>query len=346
MDLRNNNAKALTIRAAAGFRPVIVRDMRDHPSGDLFQIERPLVLEGLEIVMPARETGGTNGIIGAHGAAVRAANCRFRMGYGHCIESWGQQNIDLRNCELLCGGIAVDCVSPSGGRVAIQNCIITGNVALGFTLWPPQKGPLPASMSEVEFHQNTVRTRAAFNLQFGQGKIHLPAKASPLIPIKANGNAFDVNFILTSTGDPKDLPSTADATDKTKGYEFFAYFGRILSWKADRNSYKGVHPFRLAFAEGPLEWTHWTSRWGNNETRFLSGEFYYKGDAGVVKLAARLKDSPETVTPDDFRPTSGSASAGTADDPKPRGADVDLTGPGAYAKWVATPEYREWRKAK
>ena len=60
---------------------------------------------------------------------------------------------------------------------------------------------------------------------------------------------------------------------------------------------------------------------------------------------AKLRATPEKLTPDDFRLRPDSAGYRAGKDGKDLGADVDLVGPGpAYERWKKTPEYQQWLK--
>ena len=73
----------------------------------------------------------------------------------------------------------------------------------------------------------------------------------------------------------------------------------------------------------------------------MEGRLRYQGGA----LLERLRDTPEKVTPDDFRLRADSAGYRAGKDGKDLGADVDLVGPGpAYERWKKTPEYQQWLK--
>ena len=67
---------------------------------------------------------------------------------------------------------------------------------------------------------------------------------------------------------------------------------------------------------------------------------YLPGD-----LLAKVKLSPELVTPEDFRLHPESRGYRAGKDGQDLGADVDLVGPGpAYERWKKTPEYQQWLK--
>jgi hypothetical protein len=62
-------------------------------------------------------------------------------------------------------------------------------------------------------------------------------------------------------------------------------------------------------------------------------------------LHARALQTPEQLTPDDFRLRPDSAGYRAGPDGKDLGADIDLVGPGeAYERWKQTPEYHQWQK--
>ena len=69
------------------------------------------------------------------------------------------------------------------------------------------------------------------------------------------------------------------------------------------------------------------------------GRVRFKGG----NLLAKLMNTPEQLTPDDFRLRPDSAGYRAGKDGKDLGADVDLVGPGAaYERWKKTPEYQQW----
>ena len=73
----------------------------------------------------------------------------------------------------------------------------------------------------------------------------------------------------------------------------------------------------------------------------LEGVIRYEGG----NMLAKMKSTPEWVTPADFRLRFDSAGYRAGPDGKDLGADVDLVGPGAaYERWKQTPEYRQWLK--
>jgi hypothetical protein len=69
------------------------------------------------------------------------------------------------------------------------------------------------------------------------------------------------------------------------------------------------------------------------------------GSAGAIRyeggdVFAGMTNTPERVTPADFRLRGDSAGYRAGRDGKDLGADVDLVGPGpAYERWKKTPQY-------
>src|SRR5262249_40415533 len=113
---------ALTIRAAAGFRPVIKPSSGRIEKAPLLATNAALVLEGLDFdaAFPEENTLQSNY------APLRAANCRFEGGI------WTTQSpvCEFRNCEFLNRNAGWNCcgqqLSP-GARIQFENCLFWSN---------------------------------------------------------------------------------------------------------------------------------------------------------------------------------------------------------------------------
>src|SRR5262249_34670466 len=98
----NLHNTALTIRAAAGFRPVLKLGPPDDPAMAFLTTSAPLVLEGLELQrMPPLPGEGWQVIVYSY-HALYAANCRFVGTQIQNLISSGSALCELRNCEFLC----------------------------------------------------------------------------------------------------------------------------------------------------------------------------------------------------------------------------------------------------
>jgi hypothetical protein len=138
----NLGKTAMTIRAGAGFRPVIkLSPVWAKQNVHLLHTQAALVLEGLELhrVRPGRDEKSYHHIVDSTGAPVRAANCRFVLkptSFG--ISAINSPVLDLRNCEFLLSNEghavtqdnAVVWDPPAEGKCRMQNCVSTGRYAL------------------------------------------------------------------------------------------------------------------------------------------------------------------------------------------------------------------------
>src|SRR5262249_26822387 len=115
------NGTALTIRAGAGFRPVIKMSPEVVPQKGqaLLWTNAPLVLEGLEIHRAPPDAPPGPGVQ-VSDAPLRAAQCRFRAGV------WTNFSpvCKFRNCEFLVAGGTSGGQHRSGARVSLENCIL------------------------------------------------------------------------------------------------------------------------------------------------------------------------------------------------------------------------------
>src|SRR5262249_32981389 len=123
---------------------------------------------------------------------------------------------------------------------------------------------------------------------------------------------------------------------------------KLIQWHEHNNVY-GLQPFLgqngFAFLF-PIsvvlikDLDEWTEFWGIDDTGSLEGPVLLRGNP-----LKQLVESPETITPDDFRLRPDSAGYQAGKDGKDFGANVDLVGPGpAYERWKKTPEYQQWLK--
>jgi hypothetical protein len=177
--------------------------------------------------------------------------------------------------------------------------------------------------------------------------VKLPANKLVGMPIRveAAGNVFDA-------------PSVLQLTESTRFVENYkpleppeaeALLRKQLAWRERSNCYapgatsftrhqdqRGVPP-----PHGPKSLADWERFWGSGDTDSQEGRVRYKGG----NLLAKLVNTPDQLTPEDFRLRPDSAGYRAGKDGKDLGADVDLVGPGpAYERWKKTPEYQKWLK--
>jgi hypothetical protein len=339
-------SSALTIRAGDGFRPVIRLNPEFHARANLLVSDSPLVLEGLEFQRTAPEKYEVPWLSFVWGSkALHVANCRFLLRSGQitvCIHA-SQDICALRNCEFLCpqplGNLSVwfDNLG-SRQRVAIENCLLTGEVGIDWRDLELKEAFVRLAHNTFRFDKNALGCNLV-----GQAAPELNGlqEHARFAHVEASGNVFatDPVFSFDQYQPVKTLPPL-------EAQEFVA---RMLGWQGERNLYAVAHDFlRLTvngeFSEPPegiKSVAGWRRFWGTPEADSIEGRVLFQGG----NLAARLQDSPETLTPEDFRLRPDSAGYQASPDGKDLGADIDFVGPGAaYERWKQTPDYEQWLK--
>jgi hypothetical protein len=327
---------ALTIRAGAGFRPVI----SDSPQarlpewGFLVVANAPLRVEGLEwrCTRPRFST-----LFGKEDGPLSAANCRF-VGTGDGYTCLGSLNAcHLQNCELLApSGAAVSAWFDSAGTFVVENCLLVGfnnltdrDVSRGAT---------------VLFTHDTFVTGSAhlvFNHQLYAYQDAVRRADPASVRLVASHNVFggDV-YVYTLSGMKDSKSELPDLTDA----EAEAWLPRRVELREERNLYRPGKPY-LAIPERALgrgkDLADWNRFWGVKDTGSSEGIIRFRGgDLQAKSLADATK-----LTPEDFRLCPDSAGYRAGKDKKDLGADVDLVGPGpAYERWKKTPDYQQWLK--
>jgi hypothetical protein len=342
----NIGTSALTIRAGAGFRPIIKlspeRLERDDP---LIETSAPLVLEGLELQRvgqkPRKEHRRQPSIVVCNRAPFWFANCRFVATVPEGLAGWAiaslhSQTCVVRNCEFLSRDLAVYWEMAGRGQCLMENCLCLGVNLLG--------GRIPASGVDkvsIRLAHNTVVRPTWQVLWLGlHSREKVPPAGVGMQPVraKASGNIFDV-YPYSVLGFDQEFQKQA-----LRGGEAEALLLRLLDWREERNLY-APGTSRVAWAHeaahGPKNLAEWNRFWRQADTGSLEGSVRYQGG----NLKARAAFAPEKITPEDFRLRPDSAGYRDGKDGKDLGADVDLVGPGpAYQRWKRTPAYQQWLK--
>lgn len=344
---------ALTIRAGAGYRPVIELSTQDSRAQSLLQADAPLVLEGLEFRrledrkpddLPWRNVLMVS-------KALHAANCRFltRQAEVHIAAS-NAAVAEVRNCEFLTqpiltrtGGIArpIALFLWPGRGLALDNCLLTAQVNAGHRVGDPRDAAL--RLTRNTFRSTDVMFRLSVYAEDDDAETYATADWTvKALRVEASGNLFGATEVIKFMQKAKKVLPPGDAE---------ACLARMLDWQGERNAFSvdgefvrlsQAAPWRdLPSAKLPAGLAGWKRLWGTAETDSVQGTARFEGG----DILARLETAPEKLTPADVRLRPDSVGYHAGKDGKDLGADIDLLGPGpAYERWKKTPEYQQWLK--
>jgi hypothetical protein len=339
--------RALTIRAGAGFRPVIKLSPEAVESElPLIQANAPLILEGLELqrAPPAIQRSGGKASIQTYQAPLWAANCRFRAG----IYANQSPVCAFRNCEFLAAEGGVGARFSSGARFIFENCVHrTNGSAIG-----PHFDDAALHDISIQIQHSTYVSKYTvlwLNLQSPLPAASSGPQALQPMRLEVSGSIFDSGAML-GFGQHSDFLAKAALLAPA---EAEATLLGLLRWRGERNLFVAgstsikwhalLQPQSLQQQppHGPTNLDQWKQFWASPETDSLEGQIRFQGG----NLASRIDAALDQLTPDDFRLRPDSPGYRALPDGKDLGADVDLVGPGpAYERWKQTPEYQEWLK--
>jgi formylglycine-generating enzyme required for sulfatase activity len=323
---------ALTIRAGAGFRPVI--KLR----AEVIQVDQPLLATNASLVLEGIELHG----IGDQMPALRvvqaplwATNCQFRSRVKAFTTA-----AEFRNCEFIGEPGGAGGHFHQNTRIRFYNCLFrTSGAALNF------------HEDEAGIHQTAIEIkRSTFTsgncVWLAPGSRWKPAEGESALtqPIRLDVSdcVIDTKAVL---GFGKHRGFVGE-TVRLEPLQAKALLLQLAEWAGDRNVFRGgstatswgigVEPSPPA----PTSLDEWKQLWGNLE-RDQHRSIRYQGG----NLLSRPENALDQLTPEDFRLRPDSAGYRAGPDGKDLGADVDLVGPGAaYERWKKTPEYQQWLK--
>lgn len=311
--------RPLTIRAGAGFLPVLQRVPRraGQPlSKHLISTSAALTLEGLELdrLGPHEEATMERAAVFVEGGTLRMTNCQLKTGSAHYLV-WLRSVPDaqIQNCLLVGSpasvGIAL-AYCGSNDRLAIRNCIFS-NVVRPVVL--SQEQPKPGGSVRLGMTHNTFMR---FPLTWHHGALRQ-------LQVEAVGNiiADDASLVL------RDIPRGTKWTESIQS----------LKWRGEQNCYPPGGPL-VVVQDVPQEEFQglqaWNRLWQEPEQESIVGAPLFEGN--VVEPTAEVAS---------WRLIEGSPGKGAGGDGKDMGADIDLVGPGAaYERWKIKAEYQEWLK--
>ena len=321
--------KALVIRAAPGFEPVLAPVIQGEP---ILFTDAALVIEGLTFLttpgrsQPNDRRGPLRDMVLLHveAAPFLAAHCRFDTGHDrnpaelrkpHTVRLMNAPAAQFLQCEFISGpGYAVQwSVSPdstapmTNRRLVIQGCTLEGNLI--------SMGHRSPEVMSLELQQNTL---------CGDDLLLLIG-SDPQQPfqLKASRNVFALGTLVHRRSSSQHASLTG-----------------VIQWTGESNIYSVE-----SYAQGnPAIRTHeeWLAHDATEEAASVHTEL------GIQARLANLTDRTRaaeaaafTLTAEERQhlKTQGWTS------PKPPGADPQKTGPGRpYHEWRNSSEYAEWLK--
>ena len=338
-------AKALTIRAGPGFRPVL-RFLSEKPNEDLISTSARLVLEGLELreVTRKRQPIGQNRMIIGTGNFLQLANCRLLQEgpqNDRLALIMARSNIRLRNCEFYSLASIANGANDDPLRVEMENCIGVGGLVT-YVNYAPMNYP-----ANVIYRRNTLvaYTMAATGFSAvpkrsaaGDGGEFSRVRFESVATVFDNrGSRFNVEIAAARTGTHRETRDEAEQVlasviEWREQGNVSSPTDTTIGWRSIVNGVAG--PF--AFADRKES----ERIWGLTNTGSLEGQIRFQGGDLMARMHAH---GGEKLTPDDFRLRADSAGYRAGDEGKDLGADVNLVGPGpAYERWKAAPDYQKW----
>jgi len=341
---------ALTIRAGAGFRPVIrLSDEGAQTYEPLLETSQRLVVEGLEFQRLGQKAWDGGGIapliLGSRADRLYLLNCRFRWDTKnyHISVASGPGVSVIRNCEVLdpsdsAYAVGVMTLPNEGLRTVLENCVVVGDVVKG--MW---YGGSNKFGEELRLARNTLITnRPPICLELtGSPAESVTKGAAPPLRVEATGNMFDCWSVLWF----KETALYREKHPALTEAEVEALVPRLLVWRERDNCFAPLGNRTWCWKDKPAPGANISlpapNRLSGDGAKALEGRVLYKGG----DLRARIDTELDKLAPDAFRLRPDSAGYQAGKDKKDLGADVDLVGPGAaYERWKKTPEYQQWLK--
>jgi hypothetical protein len=270
------------------------------------------------------------------------ANCRLQVA-GDAVALFAHETplLTVRNCEVVSLNwfYPLDWVCPPGGRLTVENTVITGGVG-GIAFHHRRSDLWDVS---IRLRNNTLAAEKPLKCYLDRlpqsGRVPGDRAAKP-IRLEAFGNVFHARTWVFGFDQSRLL------LDRDKELEPAAaedLLGRLLDWRERHNVYpEKVDLLALSAREVPREATRgrtlndWRKFWKTDDSTCVQGPILYQ--AGGVRLSGDAR-----VRASDFRLRRGSTGYRAGEGGRDLGADVDLVGPGtAYERWKKTPGYQEW----
>jgi hypothetical protein len=282
--------KRLTVRAAAGARPVFLSQMPGVPTEQPFLLtDSALRLEGLTIhwslVLPAGRTEPdmlSRCVILGNRGRVELHRCRIIVGrQAVCVGVTGRDLV-LRDCHLSSGnGLGVFWRTAPGARLSAENCVFEGRV--GMTILAAAEIARPASAS-IGLGQNTFAVETSIQLAL------FPGPKQPL-DINTRGNLFDNAQHCALLGH-----RSARAGEAPTSKELIEAVRSIANWSEEGNVHRRRAQYVVAQRPGgflPAEVdsaARWLKLWNLPLGQSVEGDIqFHKRDAKSTTEPLRLQ---------------------------------------------------------
>jgi hypothetical protein len=205
--------KALTLRAAPECRPVLHLDGPLAAWQALLTTDRPLELDGIEL---RRGPGGEPAhLLCARGSSLRLVRCRVTAPHHKApVVTRGVSRIELRDCQLLAGGLALCVEAGPGAPCAVG---LVGNQievcdagAAAVSVWAAGPGVGPVS---IDAEGNEVRGSRVLSLR----------ELTAGVAVTARSNRFELSEALLCVN----------------GFGGSDAWRRAVVWRGAANRYRG-----------------------------------------------------------------------------------------------------------
>jgi hypothetical protein len=343
--------RALTIRAAPGYQPVLSLSAHGREKNRTMFVGylAPLVLEGLTFQRIGSSPVQSGALIYTETSPLRVANCRFVVKGNNAGALWGHLSptMDVRNCEVVGSRGAVTFGrTPKEGTLSVDNCLFAANTGFGFDY--------SEQVQRVDIHltRNTFAgaDAAAFHIvdvpDFAASGSRPEARR---YRVESENNIFAITECVYCA-----VPSAEAWRDKPIAVgPLKTLVADLVGWREGRNLYPPTAAFMACQRPRPTGWGPFEPLVGTDRLeewrKFAGAEAgAQRGKpvfAGGDPWAQVVAGSPERLLPKHFRLLPQSPGYCAGKDGKDLGADVDLVGPGpAYERWKKTPEYQQWLK--
>jgi hypothetical protein len=321
----NLDSKKLTIRAAAGRRPVISLDPAfRNVERTLIASNTSLVLEGLDIRTDSKAAHNCHLIAVGEPSSLIVRHCRLvSTGAGFPIVAHHSPMVEIWNTEVIgASKNPVHWAFPSRGKMLLEQSILTGTYGLACSV---------RSVPVEELFLNVRACTIVGENALGVGWYPQSAKpkSRPSFTVDFSGNVLHAKSHLVGLWDEGKTPEwTRVALD----------FLSCWKWKDGTNLLGPARPFLLLQQkpypeDKPVRFPEdWKAFWKSESVPGIVGEPRF---AGVDPLAL-TPEARVSLSAADYRLADGSPGKGL-------GADVDKVGPGKpYDEWKKTPEYKKW----